>query len=671
MLINSQKQEEIKESISNLIVTPFNEAKEVLEKEYRQDKQKTIKKLLIVGSIILLSIIISIFVFRSGWNKVSPRNARQHYSYMRTTVPKGQAEVSQSEEPSSSEKVTVSQFLTAYKTAIDIFSPIFDSFIAYTADVTGKSKPQGSSFQYSPTANYDTEFITGTTIPSIRGYYQISLSIAIPILVVIVTFRGVVLSSNVKAKEAQEYSTFLWKLLLTIALLILGPQIMSIGIVSANLLSKEFAGGVSMTEFLLNFVESLETQYESNAMDYISNGLSTVLSGGISGMLGFINSIPIILPLSLVLLLFLYVSFQFIIRFATLYFIAAVYPLAIIFLFANSKIPKNYLNKWISLLLHQPAFVLAYTILQSIIQAMLDQRNNSGIELIIVFVGFLFFVASINVVVSSIWGGIYSSIQQTATSAFATDAVRNVVNNTGTTIKRALQNFSTGEGVTTPTNRKTRVGQRIQGNGGIFSDVSSGFSSPVGKNISSSQRINKDDSSGLKVNHARLNDGAKSFLAQDLKKQGIDILDADTETGTMTVGGNFYKHTDEESGLTTLYTSQENAVLDGKPKDQIKPIAVEGINIRDTSNKVGTQRYNRTIGKFKKEKGFPGKVHLTQSASDGWVKNNMKLGKSFNQTRNVAGVAVKRYAKNAKKDDPSGRISKIVVYNELLNEEGE
>lgn len=654
-----QKWDQFKGATDTLLVDPLKEAKGNYLRIYKKDKKKAIWLLVILLSILVASFFISYILF--GRANIRGGNTAQNEYYYSTTMARGEGD-----DIDLGEDVTVSSFLESYKWALDFFTPIFDSFISQTADVTGKSTPSGNGYSFSLTASNQTEFITGTSIQPATVYYSKALVLIVPIAVLLIIIKAF---NFIASPENQQESVFGYfkRVIGTIVLLIITPTIMSLSIVAVNLLSKQFIGNGSLTDFMLTFIERLEEEYSAGTADYIVS-IFTNITG--MGILGFINSLPIILPLTLILLLFLYVAFQFIIRFLNLYFLAAVYPFAVVFNMHDktANIQNSFWKQWTSLLIHQPVFVLGYSIVQNLLDDMLNS-SGVGLEQILIFLGFLLFLASINMIASRIWGDVYTAISQNISAGLGTMLASKAITTPKNIAQEKVQSFKSGAfgGLTTGVSSYTgkKFGEKV----GL---IKTGGKSAFSKGGSSEKGIGGGaaggDISGGTVRHKGLTDGSGSFMAQDLKKQGYDIASSDPSSGVLSVGGDFYGYKDSKSGLTTLYTSQKDATLDGIAKDKVEKVSVSGLNIRDTSNKVGTQTYNQQVGKFAKEKDFKGKVHLTSSASDGWVRNNMRLAKGYNQARNVAGVAVKRYAQNAKRGDPEGKIQKIHVYNEMLEE---
>ena len=153
----------------------------------------------------------------------------------------------------------------------------------------------------------------------------------------------------------------------------------------------------------------------------------------------------------IILLEIIFISLQFIIRYVNLYFLACIFPLAVVFNIhpKTSGININFWKTWITLIIHQPFFILGYVIIQNMLSEML--KTGVSLEQIILFVGMLLFLSSINIIVAKIFGDVFTAVMNNVVAAAGTALINRYSN-----IK---SRFVTKKKVT----KKTTVGKSISG----------------------------------------------------------------------------------------------------------------------------------------------------------------------------------------------------------------
>lgn len=662
--LNKEGRKRANSTVSSVFLQPIVEGVENYKMLYKRKRRRAI--LLLIAFLLLMVFVLtfSVLLFNSGNNIIS-------YNETGYVIAMGQEDVS------SDQKVVVSNFLDSFKGTVELFTPIFDSFISETADVTGKSRPAGNAYQINLFGSYEAEFVTGSTMRPASFYYTKLLALVVPIAVLAIVFQGFNIMTNAE-DNANKIKELVTRFILAVSMLVFTPYILSGSIIGMNLLVKELTGGQQLTEFITEFVDTVKQGYEAGTGDQINNTLNSVFSLGTNNIVAFFQSLPIILPFVLILLLFLYVSFQFIIRYLNLYFLACIYPFAIVFYIHPSTrmYPTNFWKQWITFLIHQPVFVLGYIIVQDLLFDMLEAGPQ--FEQVLIFLAMLLFLATINQISARIWGDVFTAVS--------------------TNIQSALGTAMAYRGATAPVRRAGSVAQDFK-RGAVGGHIS-GFGSALGRNFGEKSGIissisgkkagtsfnggvNPTKSGGLSssvipsgqsadaVQHTRLNDATQSEFGRSLTGNGLDVTASDPENGVLSVGGDFYASRDEKTGVSTLYTSEADAKLDGIDKSSLTKISGSSFNIKDTSNNLGRKEYNKTIGKYAKEQGFKGTVHLTPSADDSRVANNMKFAKGYNEARGIDGVVIQRFAKNAPKGDENGKINKIHIYNEVLDGQSE
>lgn len=657
--IKKEGRETISSSLKTVFIEPIKEGVSNYKKLYRANKGKAIG--LLIAFLLLMSFVL-LFSFNLFF---SADKSFVSDTYRAGFVGMGQEDVS------SDQKVVVSNFLDSFKGTVELFTPIFDSFISETADVTGKSRPAGNGYQINMFGNYEAEFTTGTTMRPASFYYTKLLALVIPIAVILIVFQGFNLMSNPE-DNANQLKPIVQRFVVTIVLLVVTPYILSASIIGMNLLVKELTGGQALTEFITQFVEQVKQGYEAGTGDKINNTLNSVFSLGTNNIVAFFQSLPIILPFVLILLLFLYVSFQFIIRYLNMYFLACIYPFAVVFYIhpKTSSYPNNFWKQWITFLIHQPVFVLGYIIVQDLLFDMLEK--GPGFEQVLIFLAMLLFLATINQVSARIWGDVFSAVSTNIQSAIGAGLAYRAASSPVRRGSQTLQDFKRGAVGGHVSGVGSALGRNFGEKVGITSALtgkpsSSVFSSKKGNGGGVGVSVPKSSGSGDLVQHTSLQDATSSKFAQGFTEKGYEVTSTDSEGGVLGVSGDFYANRDEKSGLTSLYTSKDDAVLDGAKEANLTKVSGTSFNVKDLSNNNGRKEYNKTIGKYAKDSGFKGTVHLTPAADDKRVAANMKFAKGYNEARGIHGVAVQRFAQNAAKGDPKGKITKVHVYNEIMD----
>ncbi len=641
-------------NIKNYIKESLEKAQLNYNKIYAKNRVKALILIIIFILLMLSVLFVSIKIFTKPSLQTDHSYKNNTYRYT------GQSD---DESVSSSQKVLVSDFLEAFKKTVEIFAPIFDSFISETADVTGKSKPSGNSYLFNLAGNYQTKFVTGAKMKPASYYSQKLLSILAPILTLIIVIEGFNTIADGESSPLKT-KTFVKRLLLTGGMLVITPYILSFSILSMNFISRKLTGGDTLTEFLTQFVETVQTEYELGTSDRFISTLSTASTAGVTSTVALVKSVPILLPFLLILLLFLYISFQFIIRFLNLYFLASIYPFAIVGYLSPklAKIPSNFWQQWTTFLIHQPVFVLGYIIVQNLLLEMLE--SGASFEQVLVFLALLMFLSTINQLSARLWGNVFTAISSNIMAGGAT----------AITAKTLMSPISKGQQLGKDTMRGGLTGYGNNIASAIGANVFSGIK-PREQSLSkinplqskfTGKGLNPTSKSNLrKVNHASLSDGTKSKFAQRLEGEGIKVLDSSVKEGTLDVEGDFYTYKNKKTGLTSMYTNKKAATTDGIPKKDLVKKHVKDFTIRDLSNFQAKAEYNRKAGKLAKQnKDFSGKTHLKDVSSDDWVSDNMQITKKYNKNKGVKGLMVNRIPKDAprgagKKD----RITKIHAYS--------
>lgn len=314
----------------------------------------------------------------------------------------------------------ITSFKDSYKKVLETFDPIFLGFISKTPDVTGKSQEFMGGSIFNVLSYSDVVLSDGGRIDSSIKYSSKLMIIVIPsisLLLSIYVFTELLKEGDSKLPIYQ----VIIRVVKTVILLIITPHILSLSIQGANLISKFLMNNGGMLDFLKNFIDQLSNEPSPD------NFLSNLFFGGTS-FFGFLQSLPVLIPIMIIVILFIFLAFQFIIRFVQMYFLACIYPLAVLFEVhpKMGSVSRNYWKTWISLLIHQPFFILGYVLVQEMLLQML--KSGPSLVQIIMFVGLLLFLSGINVLVSKIFGDVFTSISQNVLAAAGTSIVNKYTN---------------------------------------------------------------------------------------------------------------------------------------------------------------------------------------------------------------------------------------------------
>lgn len=318
------------------------------------------------------------------------------------------------------EENNITSFKDSYKKVLETFDPIFLGFISKTPDVTGKSQEFMGGSIFNVLSYSDVVLSDGGRIDSSIKYSSKLMIIVIPsisLLLSIYVFTELLKEGDSKLPIYQ----VMMRVVKTVILLIITPHILSLSIQGANLFSKFVMNNGGMLDFLKNFIDQISSDSSPD------NFLSNLFFGGTS-FFGFLQSLPVLIPIMIIVILFIFLAFQFIIRFVQMYFLACIYPLAVLFEIhpKMGSVSRNYWKTWISLLIHQPFFILGYVLVQEMLLQML--KSGPSLVQIIMFVGLLLFLSGINVLVSKIFGDVFTSISQNVLAAAGTSIVNKYTN---------------------------------------------------------------------------------------------------------------------------------------------------------------------------------------------------------------------------------------------------
>lgn len=532
------------------------------------------------------------------------------------------------------------------KTITDILSefvwPIFEDYIGNTADPTGKSACIKGENLICTFNNNDSEIRfakSDTKLTSAQKFSNDLLLLIGPIFVLLCIIQGFNYITN---DNREEIKSLLKRLVLSLVLLIITPYLLSFSIVGINLLTNAILTNSSISSSLNEVVKSIIDGYYNNpATKALMNGniLEFFLQGGAVSQI--ITFLILTIPFGLVIILLIYICFQFIIRFLNLYFLTAVYPFTVVFC-AHSKtqhIVSSYFKQWTTFIIQQPVFILGFKVVIDMLNQLKEKGENS-LQYLIIFLGILLFLASINIFSARIWGDVYTTIAQNMTAAIGTHGIISSVKNPLDKINSRDSNKSNG-----------------------FNVLNIEKASP---NISFGNKSDDTNIKNLKSNSDPVYKDNRSSLIKILDGAGYDVQS--NKDGTANISGIFFTNKENASVISPLYISREDALNDGVLPKNIKPIDMNKLNILDSSNGKEMKKYNNQVNTIAASSGIKApNINIGQNSLDTKIIKSMNISKNENFGKNIQGIGVKNDLKNGDRQNSNDNRVKIFAYKEVIN----
>lgn len=528
-------------------------------------------------------------------------------------------------------------FINQLKTGINASGVVYDNFISYTPDPTGRSTcvvgSSWCSFSMHPSANIFFPS-TNTQIKTTQELTNLLLKIVVPLGFILISMQALNLIVN---GENASLKNLLLKSFGILILMLLTPYILSLSILLCNQLTVLILDDNSLTGFLTAFIDGLESNTSGNAFqDLIMTFLELGNNGSINP-LSYLYALPVIVSLGLVMLLLLFISFQFILRFLNLFFLATVYPAALIFGLhpATSGIVKNFWKQWTTFLIQQPVFVLGFVIMHKVLVNMFNEGVT--LEALIIFIAMLVFLGSINILAARLWGDVYSAVSQNITSALAASELKS------TLIDKPL---SYAGKLSTWGNNLNNTPQNI-------------FKSDFGNRDADNQKSNKTSKLFSDMDSG-------SLLTKELRGSGYSVIEKDR--GKLQVSGDFFTDTKDKGNSGIAYTTAEDAIKDGVSPTSIERVRLNNVQIQDASNKKMLMRYNENIRNVAAANaGKAGDIGLSYKSNDSKVIKSMDIGRSHNLQNNIQGIGVRNDAISGDKSISGDNIIKLHLYRQVIN----
>ncbi len=552
---------------------------------------------------------------------------------------------------------SVYQTINALKNIVAGFKPILDVFVSNTPDVTGISTNQ-------------VNFATGS-FDTAKTFSNKLLGLVISVYTLFLILEGIIILKDINTKKQRDIGSIVMNHVFTIIILISTPYILSYSIIGVNAFCQFILGGKDLTSFLVEFLDKIQQGFQPNSdqspLSILLGGIQT-FANPVKTLFDGFRAFLALFPIVLIALLYILVIGQFVIRFIKLYFLAAIYPIVIIFMASPIKTDYvgRYWNTWITTLLHQAFFIFGYAIIQGFLLNML--ANGVGIEQIVILIGSLIFLYNVNSFSSEIIGGVVHR-GGNAINAVIGDVAGGSIGAVLFGQKAAMQSVGGGNTSHLQNSGLSKreaftgflPGSTNKSSGFNKSSKSTGFGS---SNVSTPKSNFNSNNTGSATNskHNQLADITQSKQAQAFSKNNYAVSPVYQEEGVIGVEGNWWAY-NQSNGITTLYNSKEDALEDRVPASDIYPVSGK-FNLQDTSNYAGRTVYEERSG-----------VELGVNATDSNMKKSLTSARFENKEKGIDGITTTQVSKNQKaklgseekinKDTP--RIQKTTVYTKNLN----
>lgn len=482
-------------------------------------------------------------------------------------------------------------------------------------------------------------------IPGVTKYRDMFNQIAIPTLAIIIAAIAI---SKIGSDNMQDLKSFALRFLVTIVLFITVPFILQYSIQANNLLVSQISTTQSTVTFINDYLDQTQAKITAGTSSdqYGIPSFDISLRAGIFKSLGkFIVQI-LLFALTFIFLLcaFLYIGFQFVIRFATLLFLGVLYPIIIPFALSQKteSIVHSFFKIWFTALIQQPAFVLGFAIASDIFSAILTAKGPS-VGMLFFFTGFLFFLGGVNMLVARIFGDAWTAMGINMQAAVAYRSVT-------TPVKSTIQDFKRGfigGSVAGIAGREIR--QRLSKSN---TNENSNTTSSNGRNGSSNSNsngktINKTSESSNTQNSGKNTDQKRSVpqFSQSLAGRGLQVKMENQKQGVVSLSGDAYRYEDPKSGLTSIYPNRLDAIQDGIPEEKLEKTNLNDNKYIDLSsfNKGNPNPHNFNAMQESKRRGFDiGHAYINESSPPEKIKHFLEVSRPRNEAYGIQGVIVKR-----------------------------
>ena len=518
---------------------------------------------------------------------------------------------------------TVEDDSTDIITLLTDFIEGFDSFL-------------GGFIFYTP--NPLSETITlkdDSEIPGVGKYRDIFYQIAIPTLAIIIAGIAV---TKLGSDNAHELKSFALRLVIVVALFITVPPILSYSIEFNNLLVDKINTTQEFTLFLNTYFEQAEVEI-SNGESPETFGIPSFdfsLQSGIMREFGKFVVQIFLFAITFLFLLgsFLYIGFQFAIRFATLLFLGVLYPIVIPFFFSERTqgMVYTFFKIWFTFLIQQPAFVLGFAMATDIFTSILTASGPS-VGMLFFYTGFLFFLGGVNILVARLFGDAWSVVGNNMQAAIATRSITTPVYSQLGDFKRGLLGGNVG----------SLLGRQVKNQW----NSSKGSSDDLGSLEPSHN--GKYTPNGFSNGFSKKKDmnGALPLFSKTLSGRGMDVKVENAKQGVVSVTGEAYRHDDKRTGMSTFYPTRMEAVQDGVPEAKLQKVMLDHDQFIDLSSfsKTNPNPHNfNAMQEAKKQGKELNYAYVTETSPPKRIKQFLDVSQSRNDVYGIKGVIVNRQA---------------------------
>lgn len=504
-----------------------------------------------------------------------------------------------------------SVIITLLQKFIEGFDSFMGGFIFYTPDPFGETIKLKDS----------------TEIPGITKYRDIFNQIAIPVAAIAIAAIAIM---RVGSDNAQELKAFGLRFLTTIILFITVPYVLSYSIQFNNLLVEKITSTQQFTGFLNEYLDKSEEEISSGEEpeQYGIPSYDMSMTAGVFRSLGKFVVQTFLFVLTLLFLLggFVYIGFQFVIRFATLLFLGVLYPVILPFVLSErtTNIVNTFFKTWFTFLIQQPAFVLGFAIANDIFSSILSSQGPS-VGMLFFYTGFLFFLGGVNMLVGRIFGDTWGMFATNMQAAIATRSVTTPITSWKNDFQRGILGGSLSYAAGRYLHNKTT--RKATGDDPVENPPTNGSSSSSAS-YHSSKRTHE-----------------QSPFTQTLSHKGFEVQTENHKQGIVSVSGEAYKYDDNKTGMTSIYPTRLEALQDGVPEQKLETIQLDQDRFIDLSSfnkkNQNPHNYNALKESQKRGKGI-NYAYVNESSPPQKIKHFLEVSQRRNNAFGIQGVIVER-----------------------------
>lgn len=525
-----------------------------------------------------------------------------------------------------------SVIVTLLKNFITGFDSFLGGFIFYTPD---------------PLTN-PIKLKDGSEIPGMGKYRDMFYQIAVPLVAIITAAYAI---GRLGSENLYSLKSFAFRFVIVIVLFLTTPYVLSYSVQFNNLLVGNITKTQSMTTFIDDYFDQTSQKITNqNSEQYGIPSFDLSLQAGILNSLGkFIVEI-LLFAITFLFLLggLIYIGFQFVIRFAAILFLGVLYPIILPFALSEKTegIVWTFFKSWFTFLIAQPAFVLGFAIATDIFDSLLKAKGPS-VGLLFFYTGFLFFLGGVNVLVGRIFGDFWGTFSNNMQALIATRSTTSTISSTAGGFRQLL---TKGSSIISAYKANANGSQNGDGT------TSEGSVDKKGYNYYPKSWDKAEGKQGAAL--------PPNSISSELSKKGLQIEQENKAQGIVSVSGTAYAFDNPKTGLTSIYTSRNEAVQDGGVPKDIRTVQLNNEQFIDPSlfpNERVNPHNHVVEQEAKKINKNPNTSYLSVANSPDRVKNFLELTKERNKSLGVSGVVIKRYGAMGGKE----RIIRLYTDNKI------